>query len=52
VDHLLAVEEKYPGVERVNIGSVMGMPLEVYKDQLARFAEGVMPAFLGRPRGK
>jgi hypothetical protein len=34
-------------VERVNIGSVMGMPLEVFKDQLSIFAEEVMPAFRG-----
>ncbi len=38
-------EARYPGVERVNLGSVMGMPREVFKDQLARFAQDVMPAF-------
>jgi hypothetical protein len=26
----------------------MGMPQGVFKDQLTKFAEGVMPAFLGR----
>jgi hypothetical protein len=26
----------------------MGMPQEVFKDQLTKFAAGVMPAFLGR----
>ena len=46
VEHLKQVEKDYPGVERVNLGSVMGMPLEVYKDQLTMFAEEVMPAFL------
>jgi alkanesulfonate monooxygenase SsuD/methylene tetrahydromethanopterin reductase-like flavin-dependent oxidoreductase (luciferase family) len=45
VDHLKKVEEAYPGVERVNLGSVMGMPREVFKDQLTRFSEGVIPAF-------
>ena len=48
VEHLERVEQQYPGVERVNLGSVMGMPLEVFKDQLTRFAEGVMPEFVGR----
>ena len=43
--HLKEVEAKYPGVERVNLGAVMGMPQEVFKDQLTKFAEGVMPAF-------
>jgi alkanesulfonate monooxygenase SsuD/methylene tetrahydromethanopterin reductase-like flavin-dependent oxidoreductase (luciferase family) len=45
VGHLKGVEERYPGVERINLGSVMGMPREVFKDQLSKFAEGVMPAF-------
>jgi alkanesulfonate monooxygenase SsuD/methylene tetrahydromethanopterin reductase-like flavin-dependent oxidoreductase (luciferase family) len=48
VEHLMGVEEEYPGVERINLGSVMGMPQGVFKDQLTKFAEGVMPAFLGR----
>ena len=47
VEALKNAEESYPGVERVNIGSVMGMPLEVFKDQLSIFAEEVMPAFKG-----
>ncbi|HZA23627.1 MAG TPA: LLM class flavin-dependent oxidoreductase, partial [Dehalococcoidia bacterium] len=42
VEHLKSVAEKYPGVERVNLGAVMGMPREVFKDQLTRFAEEVM----------
>ena len=42
-DHLMSVEDKYPGVERVNLGAVMGMPAAVFKEQLTRFAEGVMP---------
>jgi alkanesulfonate monooxygenase SsuD/methylene tetrahydromethanopterin reductase-like flavin-dependent oxidoreductase (luciferase family) len=45
IEALKKAEENYPGVERVNIGSVMGMPLEVFKDQLSIFAEEVMPAF-------
>ncbi len=47
VDHLKGVEARYPGVERVNLGAVMGMPQQVFKDQLTRFSEGVMPAFQG-----
>ena len=45
VEALKQAEERYPGVQRVNIGSVMGMPLEVFKDQLSIFAEEVLPAF-------
>ena len=47
VEHFKGIEEKYPGVGRVNIGAVMGMPLEVFKDQLSIVAEEVMPAFKG-----
>ena len=47
VEHFKGIEEKYPGVDRVNIGAVMGMPLEVFKDQLSIVAEEVMPAFKG-----
>ena len=46
-ESLKQAEERYPGVERVNIGSVMGMPLEVFKEQLSIFAEEVIPAFKG-----
>ena len=45
VNALKEDEARYPGVERVNLGSVMGMPREVFKEQLSRFAEDVMPAF-------
>ncbi len=47
IEHFKKVEEDYPGVERINVGAVMGMPLEVFKDQLTMFAEEVMPAFPG-----
>ena len=47
INQLKEAEARYPGVERVNLGSVMGMPREVFKEQLARFAADVMPAFGG-----
>ena len=45
INQLKETEAKYPGVERVNLGSVMGMPRQVFKDQLEWFAKDVMPAF-------
>ena len=45
VESLKVIEEKYPGVERVNIAAVMGMPLDVFKDQLSIVSEEVMPSF-------
>lgn len=47
VEHLKQVEQDYPGIERVNLGSAMGMPRELLKEQLSMFAEEVMPAFSG-----
>ena len=51
VDHLRRVEEQYPGLQRINLGAVMGMPREVFKDQLTTFAKEVMPHFAGRSSG-
>ena len=51
VDHLRGVEEQYPGLPRINLGAVMGMPREVLKDQLTKCAEGVMPHVAGRSIG-
>lgn len=48
IEHFERVEQQYPGVERINMGAVMGMPLEVFKDQLTQFSEEVMPEFVGR----
>src|SRR5262249_24343647 len=51
VAHLRQLEEPSPGRERINLGAVMGMPGEVFKAQLTKFAEGVMPHFVGRTSG-
>jgi alkanesulfonate monooxygenase SsuD/methylene tetrahydromethanopterin reductase-like flavin-dependent oxidoreductase (luciferase family) len=44
---LQQVEEQYPGLRQVIVSFAMGTPKAVYMDQLARFAEEVMPAFRG-----
>ena len=45
VEQLKAVEERYPGLDRVTCSMSIGVPLNVALDQLQRFAEEVMPAF-------
>lgn len=45
VEYLKSMEEKYPGLEDVNVQSSMGTPQAVMIDQLEKFAEGVMPHF-------
>ena len=52
IEHLQGVQEKFPGVERVNLGAVMGMPREVFKDQLTKFADQVMPSFSKTANGR
>ncbi len=47
-EKLMEVQERYPGLEEVNIGITgMGMPESATLEQMYRFAEGVMPHFGG-----
>lgn len=48
IEKLMAVQEGYPGLEEVNVGSVIGTPQNVLLEQLERFATEVMPAFKGK----
>ena len=49
VEYLKSVEEKYPGLEYVNVASSsVGTPQKVILEQLSWFAKEVMPAFKGR----
>jgi hypothetical protein len=45
VAYLKEVEQKYPGIRHVLMSSAMGMPKDVYMDQLSIFANEVMPHF-------
>ena len=44
-EKLMALQERCPGLEEVNAGSVIGTPQSVITEQLQRFAEDVMPHF-------
>ncbi len=44
-ERLAEVQERYPGLELVNVGPVVSTPESVVVEQLGWFAEGVMPAF-------
>ena len=44
-DKLLDVQSRYPGLEQVNVGSVIGTPQNVILEQLERFGKEVMPEF-------
>jgi hypothetical protein len=45
IDHLKAIEQRYPGLDRVSVSLSVGVPKAVCLEQLQRFAEEVMPAF-------
>jgi len=44
-DKLFDVQTRYPGLEQVNVGSVIGTPQNVILEQLERFGKEVMPEF-------
>ena len=46
IERLMEVQERYPGLEMVNVGSVVGTPQSVVLEQLERFGEEVLPAFI------
>ncbi|NJO33222.1 MAG: LLM class flavin-dependent oxidoreductase [Rhodospirillales bacterium] len=45
IEQLKAVEERYPGLERVSCSLALGTPLTLALEQLERFSQEVMPAF-------
>lgn len=45
VEFLQNLQEKFPGLDAVNVQSAMGTPQEVMVEQLEWFAKDVMPAF-------
>ena len=45
IDHLKALERRYPGLERVSVSLSVGVPKAVALEQLERFGAEVMPAF-------
>ena len=44
-EQLMAVQDRFPGLEEINIGMPVGTPQSVIVEQLEQFAEEVMPAF-------
>ncbi len=48
-DRLLELQERYPGLEQVHVGQVVGTPKRVILEQLETFAHEVMPSFKKTP---
>jgi alkanesulfonate monooxygenase SsuD/methylene tetrahydromethanopterin reductase-like flavin-dependent oxidoreductase (luciferase family) len=47
IEHLKALEKRYPGLDRVSVSLSVGVPKSVCLEQLERFGTEVMPAFQG-----
>ena len=45
IEHLKAVEKRYPGLDRVICATPLGTPIDVQLEDLDRFAKEVIPAF-------
>ena len=50
-EKLAALQDRYPGLEQVNVGSVIGTPQSVILEQLEAFGKEVMPQFKGQAAG-
>jgi hypothetical protein len=49
VERLQDLQERFPGLEEVHVGQVVGTDERVIMEQLDRFATDVMPAFKRAP---
>jgi len=45
VEHLKAIEKRYPGLERISVSLSVGVPKALCLEQLELFATEVMPEF-------
>jgi alkanesulfonate monooxygenase SsuD/methylene tetrahydromethanopterin reductase-like flavin-dependent oxidoreductase (luciferase family) len=45
IEKIQEVQERYPGLEEINVGSVIGTPQRVICEQLEIFATEIMPTF-------
>ncbi|HKS89158.1 MAG TPA: LLM class flavin-dependent oxidoreductase [Stellaceae bacterium] len=52
VEHLKAIEQRYPGLDRVSVSLSVGVPKALCLEQLERFATEVMPAFAAPAKAK
>jgi alkanesulfonate monooxygenase SsuD/methylene tetrahydromethanopterin reductase-like flavin-dependent oxidoreductase (luciferase family) len=50
IEQLMALQERYPGLQEVQVGQVVGTPRHVILDQLERFGREVMPTFKAQAR--
>ena len=49
IERLQELQDRYPGLQEVHVGQVVGTDERVILEQLERFATDVMPAFKPAP---
>ena len=47
-EKLMGIQDRYPGLQQINVGSVIGTPQSVVLEQLDAFGKDVMPKFKGQ----
>lgn len=47
IEKLMDVQDRYPGLEYVNVGNAIGTPQSVIEEQLEWFGKEIIPAFKG-----
>ena len=52
IEKLQDIQDRYPGLEAINVGSVIGTPKTVILEQLEIFAQEVMPTFKNQVKAK
>jgi hypothetical protein len=48
IEKIQDIQDRYPGLEEINVGGVIGTPQQVICEQLETFANEVMPTFKNR----
>ena len=48
IEKIQALQARYPALDMINVGSVIGTPQRVILEQLEIFAAEVMPTFKGQ----
>ena len=48
IEKIQDLQDRYPGLQSINVGSVIGTPQNVILEQLERFGTEVMPKFTGK----
>lgn len=52
IEKIQEIQDRYPGLEQINVGQVIGTPKTVILEQLEQFAKEVMPTFKNQAKSE